>query len=570
MRCNLRKAAILKVFLLSLVPATGSGQDFSDGFSNKKAITYSGVLDIRGIGYAVSGIAPRRSPLSYIISGNATVTVKGLALPFSFQFSEQQRDFRQPFNQFGVSPTYKWIRVHLGYRSLSYSRYTLDGHQFLGAGIDLTPGKFRFSAMWGRFLKAVQEDTTKQQQQYNNNFPYAAYDRYGYGIKLGYGTPANFFDLSFFKAKDRENSVRNNPVEQYVQPGENAGIGLRTHLSFLKRLTLDVDAGVSAYTRDTRADLVSAEETPLVNFAKGILTPRVSTSIYYAGDATLQYRDRQFGLALKYGYILPDYKTMGMYYMQTDVERVTLIPSFNNKKNTFQVRASIGKEHDNLQRKKLARTDRLVGSFNCNISPKPHYGISLSYSNYGITQKPGLKSLSDTTRLDQVTHSIVATPRYTWQRSSSIHTFVFVFCDQTLNDNNKLNTQHFNMTTVNNTLSYSVFLNGSGVGINASAYKVNTKVSVGVTTSTGGTLGLSKNLLKNRLSSAAGVNYSINTFAGANDGSTLQLNTNHVLAAGRRNRFRADLVYTLNNSKSGALNRSFHELLVTVGYSYQF
>lgn len=570
MRWNSLKSPFLLMIALSSAHTHLFAQDFSEGLAGKKAITYSGGIDVRGIGYSVSGIAPRRNPLSYLISGNAAITIKGLSLPFSFQFSEQQRDFRQPFNQFGISPSYKWVRVHLGYRNLSYSRYTLDGHQFLGAGFDLTPGKLRISAMWGRFLKAVQEDTSKQLQQYNNSYPYAAYDRFGYAVKIGFGSPKNYFDLSFLKAKDRVGSVAVSPQEQYVQPGENACLGLRTHLSFLKRFTFDVDAGISAYTRDVRAELVPVGESGLGGFAKSILQPRISTSAYYAGDATLAYKDKLFGLAIKYGYLLPDYKSMGMYYMQTDVERITLIPSFNNKRRTLQLQASIGKEHDNLEKKKLSQTDRIVGSFNCNISPKPNYGLSITYANYGITQKAGTKSLSDTTRLDQVTHSIVATPRYTLQRPDAIHSFVYLFCDQTLNDNNKFNSQQFNMTTINNTLSYNLYLNKSGVGINASLYTVNTKLAVGNTSSAGGTLGLSKAFLKNALSSAAALNYSANTFNGQQDGSTLQLNTNHVFAVSRKSRFKADALFTLNESKSGAVNRSFREFLLTIGYSYLF
>ncbi len=564
------KEKIRGAFISVLFLSTAAGAQDLSNVRSEKWLTFHGGLGATAYVYGVSGIQPRRLPFAFVLYGNATVTLKGFAMPFSFQYTDQQTDFRQPFNQLGVSPSYKWVRVHLGYRNLSYSRYTLDNHQFLGAGIDLTPGKFRFSAMWGRFLKAVQEDSARQVYNATLEYPVAAFSRYGYAAKIGYGSAANFIDLSYFKGKDDSNSVSRNPEIQQVRPSENAAVGLRTHLTFFKKLTLDADAGISVYTRDQRSDTVNADEGAVISAAKSVLVPRLSTHFYYAGDAALMYRERLFSLGLKYSYILPDYKTMGMYYMQTDVSRVTFVPSYNSKKGTFQANASVGIEHDNLEGKKIAQTQRIVGSANANYSPKPAYGISLQYANYGISQKPGLKKLSDTVTLDQVTQSIIASPRYTLQKENAIHNFVYLFSDQTLNDNNRFNAQNYNMTSINNTVSYSVFMNRSSLGFDAAVYSISTKVSAGTTNNLGGSLGLSKSFFKNALSSLLNASYSTNTFEGASDGSTLQIRTTHQLTASRQHRFRIDGLYTHNESRSEVLNQTFSEYLLTIGYTYSF
>jgi len=93
--------------------------------------------------YAVNGIEARRVPFSWFTACNITLQSKGVSLPFSFQFSEQARTFRQPFNQFGLSPTYKKFQAHLGYRSLAWSRYTLNNHMFLGAAAEYQPESYR-------------------------------------------------------------------------------------------------------------------------------------------------------------------------------------------------------------------------------------------------------------------------------------------------------------------------------------------------------------------------------------------------------------------------------------------
>ena len=70
--------------------------------------------------------------------------IYGVEIPFSLTVSEQERSFRQPFNQFGITPTYKWAKAHLGYSNLTWSPFTWSGQTVLGGGVELNPGKFRF------------------------------------------------------------------------------------------------------------------------------------------------------------------------------------------------------------------------------------------------------------------------------------------------------------------------------------------------------------------------------------------------------------------------------------------
>jgi hypothetical protein len=59
---------------------------------------------------------------------------------------------------------------------MSFSPYTLAGHQFLGGGVELNPGdKFTFSAMGGRLQKSVRPDSL--------NLAIPAYHRVGGGFK---------------------------------------------------------------------------------------------------------------------------------------------------------------------------------------------------------------------------------------------------------------------------------------------------------------------------------------------------------------------------------------------------
>lgn len=518
-------------------------------------------------------VQPRRVPFSYYASGNFSLIVKGVALPFSFQVfapltSKDNRVVRQPFNQFGLSPTYKSWKFHLGWRTMNFSNYTLNGHLFLGAGVELNPGKFRFGAMFGRFLKAVPEDSAKQAANKISQYPYAAYNRFGYSFKIGYGKTNRFFDFIYFKAKDDINSVNKNPEIQLVAPGENAVIGYATKINFLKKFLFESNAAVSAVTRDLRGDSFPLEEK-YSKLTGLIMTPHLSTAVYYAGDASLGFQWKQTNTTVKFQRIMPDYRSFGTYYMQTDLQRKTLSSQYNQKKGKYMASGSIGFENDNLAKKKNIRTNRTIGSAMLAIRPKNNYGASFQYSNYGSTQRPGLKSINDTIVLNQVTNSIVIAPYYMIMRKIVNHTFIYTFTNQTLNDKNKINSQNYSMTVINNSLNYAFNHMQSMFRFDIGGFVVKTKLAQGEGKSNGGSVGVGKTI-KKFWNTGVNITYSTNSFQGASDGFTMQTRWNNSYRADKHNSFSGSVSMTNNQSKTNQVSRSFTELLATITYNYTF
>src|SRR3546814_13424720 len=93
-------------------------------------------------------------------------------MPFSFVVTQYTNSYTQPFSQFGISPSYKWAKLHLGYRNISFSPLLFDGQSFLGGGIELAPKGFYFGAFYGKLNKAISEDTTNMarlQPEYARN-----------------------------------------------------------------------------------------------------------------------------------------------------------------------------------------------------------------------------------------------------------------------------------------------------------------------------------------------------------------------------------------------------------------
>lgn len=99
--------------------------------------------------------------------------------------SNFENKFYQPFNQFGISPKYKWATLHLGYRNLTYSNYTLAGHRILGAGFDLKPKNFRIGFMYGQLRRSASIDSSMNANPMYVR-PAPTYKRLGMAAKLGY------------------------------------------------------------------------------------------------------------------------------------------------------------------------------------------------------------------------------------------------------------------------------------------------------------------------------------------------------------------------------------------------
>ena len=173
------KILFLLVFLLTVtqIPAQNL-----ESIGTEKPFTIHGSTSLNLIGYGVSGIPARADPFAFVLTANATVSVYGIAFPFSISLSNRQQSYSQPFNQFGMSPYWKWITVHAGYRNITFSNFTLAGHTFLGAGIELTPSIFRFGFVYGRFDRKTTENPMTATDSLPN------YRSTGFAVKVGVGT----------------------------------------------------------------------------------------------------------------------------------------------------------------------------------------------------------------------------------------------------------------------------------------------------------------------------------------------------------------------------------------------
>lgn len=528
--------------------------------SSSQAVKLSGGLNAYAGLYQANGIDARNQTTPFGLSGSVNVALPGgVSLPFSMVLGNQGASFRQPFNQFGVSPTYKWAMVHAGYRNVQFSPFTLAGHTFLGGGFEINPGKLRLGAVYGRFNKAISTDLANPDQAL------PSFKRTGYAVKLGYGTASNYVDLNLLNAADDQNFITPN---ESIAPARNTVIGLTSRFTLVKKVSFELDAAGSAYTRDTRAQLIPLEQGSLLKAFTVFMPAQLSTQLTTALQTAVGYQNKVFGLKLQYKRIDPNFQTMGAYYFQSDIVSYTVAPSFNLMNSKLRIMGSLGIQKDNLAQNKNAQTGRTVGSAVVSFNPSTAFGLDLQFSNYGISQQAGLRPIIDTLRLAQNNLSLMGNLRYNLQNESVSHLFTLTVTHQQLSDLNQ-NTAEFTQNQNQNVnLSYFFTQLESGFGANATASYTQTFLPQNQTVRFyGPTVGVNHTLLDKKLNVSASGSYLFNQQLGQN-GQVINGSANASYQLGKRQSLSLQLGYL--NSNTGQPDQKFNELRGSLGYGISF
>ena len=552
------------LFLLAVLYATPLlGQDLGQ-IAKQKPVTLNGSLGI-GMGtYNVDGIPARQRALSYIFNGAPTLSIYGVSFPFSVVVSDQQRSYTQPFNQYGISPTYKWITVHAGWRSLEFSPFTLAGHNFLGGGVELRPGKLRLGFVYGRFNKAIEEDLNQPlllAQQ-------PAYKRTGYSAKLGFGSDRNHFDFIYLNAKDDVNSLSSKPTSLLITPAENMVLGLSSKFSFFKHFIFDMDVSGSIYTRNVLSDTVPNLELNRINFIKKVVKLNSSTQLLTAAQTSFGYNGNIYSLKVKYRRVDPDYKSMGAYYFETDVQNYTLEGALRLIKGQMQIGGSFGLQNDNLLKDKAYRSNRKIGAVNLSFN-KPKYGFDLRYTNFGVTQDRGLNPVLDQFRVARTNHNLSSMFRYNISGENISHGFILVGNIQSLIDLNEFTAPNSKSNSKTANFSYQFGLPKQSLGINANVNYTIADVAFGRTIFYGPTLGLNKAFDKGNLSLGGAFSYQFQRNNDLDAGNIMNSSINGAYKIGKRDAANVSLNYLKSNSKDITLP-SFNELRTNLGLVHSF
>ncbi len=552
--------------LMAILNLDVNAQDLSN-LKNTKPIAFGGGLNLQTGYYTMNGAKARQPGFTYLVNGSPTLNVYGVSLPFSFTFSNFQRDFRQPFNQFGISPTYKWLTLHAGYRNLSYSQFGMAGYTLLGGGAEVKLKKIKFAFLYGRSQKAIQEDTSKSIESNLNGINYPAYKRMLTAANIGFGTENNFFDLYFLQGKDDSTSIPVRPVNTLTMPSKNQVLGANSKLSFLKKkLVWTGEGALSVYTRDLAFETIDVDVKAVNTFIK----PNISSQLYYALETQLNYTIKNFGIGAKYRKIAPDYKSMGAYFFQSDFEQYLLNMQSNLLKNKIRFSGSAGLQKDNLLNKKIATTSRSIYTCNLSINPTTKLGIDGSFSNFGTSQRSGRKSLSDTSTINQINNSITITPRYLIVKESYVTSWILLLGKQSLNDKNRFTEGYTEVDMIFANLLWMKSITKSNLNYNAGLNYNESKNIAGTIGLLGVMGGISKSWKKDKFNNDFNASLNASSFNNTFNGYVGNMQYNISMKVAKKQNLSLSCNALFNQSKNALAGASFQEYFARINYSANF
>ena len=562
---NGKRLAALLPLLMTLFLQSLTAQDLAN-LNEVKPLTVNGSLGLSSSFYTVTGDIPgRQAPFAFGINAMATITVYGISMPFSFTwYNNNKAGFRQPFNQFGISPSYKWLTLHMGYRNLSFSEFTLNGYTFLGAGVEARPGRFRLGAVYGKFNQNSDYDLAMA-----DSIPRMS--RTGWATKVGYGTDDRFVDLSLLRIGDSPKNYIDSLAKQgQPTPAQNMAIGLTSKFRITPQLFFHLDGSLSFFTPTGSWPLPTSVTDGLLRFAGHSITVNNSSEYHKAVKMGLNYRFTPTIVSgIEYRRIDPGYQSMGSYFFNNDLEMYTFNQTVSFLQNKINARASLGLQRDNLNGTKANRASRTIGSLAGNYTINAHWAVDASYSNFSTSQKAIRTAANDSLKLFQVNHNLSLMPRYSTSSETRTQMVMLHLNWMKLDDRNKLTQDQTNTDTYIAMLLYNVgFLRlklNLSVGLNYTEM-VNLNYNNRLA---GATLNIAKTLLKDKLS----LNWN-NTFLfnkiNNEKGSILNTSLIANYSFMRNHAFKMNLNIIHNAFGGSVIVPSFNEIRGEIGYVYSF
>ncbi len=567
-KCRTTWCVRIIAVLIVLGYTRGYSQDLGQ-IGKAKPLTITGGVAANAVWY--DGAA-NRAPLTYVLTGNVNLNISGVYdIPLSFSYSNLRFNSSNPFsfNRLSIHPSYKWIATHIGDVSTTFSPYTLSGHQFTGFGADLTPkGSFQLSIMLGRLLKASEFNAEDPQSQ-------PAFNRIGYGFKLGYKKEKYNVNLILFNAKDDPTSLRNPvPTTLELQAKENSVGSIEASIKPTSKLSFAFVFANSIITEDVEAGGTNNENSPLTGFIKN----NASTTGFVAYNANVSYQVGQGTVGASYEYVDPEYRTFGAYFFNNDLEHVTLNASQSifNSKVTIAVNGGI--QRDDLNSQKQSQLQRVVSAVNLTYTPNEKLNLSGSYSSFQSftniknqfdrVNEVGLETaILDTLDFQQISQNATFNTNYTLKSTEhKKHNISFNASYQAANNSQEGatatsgNSQFYNGST-----SYTLAFPKKHLTFSSNFNATINTIGVDETVTLGPSLSASKGFLENSLRTTAAVSYNSNQNNGVTDAQITNLRINSAYALQKKHNFTLAL---LAQFRTGATN--VQDLTATFGYNYTF
>lgn len=316
-----------------------------------RPVTMGGSLSLSSTSEMITDSTFAGDDFYYYLSGALNTKFFGIIdLPISLAYTNNTltKNMALPFNRFSLAPTYKGYTVYLGYNSMTFSKYTLSGHDFFGLGAACTSiGKTEISAFYGRMRKAVAPDSMTT----------PSYKRMGTGLKIGYHGEKIQLLGNIFGAKDYENSIDFADFpDSYIANKKNIASSLEFAIEPVSTLTLSGEYAIS------------------------VVEEAGERFVYTAFDGAIKYSLDIGSLGLSYQRVPPNYESLGGYYFAEDQETFAIDFASSIIPKT-QFSGNMGLRRNNLSNQEVQTEKSLAYSVNLSSNPTEKVSLTLGINN---------------------------------------------------------------------------------------------------------------------------------------------------------------------------------------------
>lgn len=549
-------------FIVSILCAlTANGQSFrvedlKDMFGKGKPLKLTGGFSANST-INTGNASSVRDPFVYYLNGNINLNLYGLVdLPFTFSLTNSGSSYKLPSspNRLSIHPSYKWVTGHIGDVSITFSPYTLNGHIFTGAGVEMTPDGWELAAMYGRLQKAVEYDAEQAM------FP-PTYKRMGYGFKVGRTGRKYQLSVNLFSAKDDSNSLAITPDSLGITPMENIAGSVIYMFRPVDFIEIKGEYGLSRLNADQQIE----DDTKATS--------------YHAFKTELNYVGKTNRFGIGYERIDPEYRSLGAYYFRNDLENITVNAYQSLLENKVNLTLSLGYEHDDLKKTKATGSSRVVGSGNIDVTFSDRVNATLSYSNFQaytnvrsnfeeINMENPLDKL-DTLNFVQLSQSanlnINLTTKKTETQLQNIN--LNLSYQDAANKQGEIYQPGSVTEMINAVTSYSYTYLKTGLTLNGALNINNSKVLNGNSFTWGPTIGASSHLFRKKVMLGGSASYNTGSLKGIKQNEVFLCRMNSSYSPWERHSFTLSYSYQWRS----ALNRpTTDNSLLTAGYTYSF
>ena len=411
------KRKLLLVFLTGLSPLISLAQGGGGGVFSGNIGIYYDHYQYDADNYP--SFRPRFPEHLLRFSAGAVIHLgDNFSIPFSVDLTNQERSqflpnlpeerfigyVQNPRNNIRISPTWGWFRADLGTHSPSFSPLTTGDMPVFGAGIELKPGNFLFSASYGRSQEAVNADPL--------SLSAGAYEQRIFATRIGGGSEErNRFVLNLVHLKDQLNSL--DSVPEGVKPRAALTISPELQLRFFRKIFLKTENAVSVATHNMLSE-INSEGVPYMDQINNLFPVNLSSYADFSSISSLEWRSDKVTIGTEMRYLGAGFVPAGYRVAENDLIDYNLKTSLRLFDNRLIFNGTGGLRITNLSETRLHGSRRLIANTNLYLKLSENWSLNALYTNFGYRNQV----LYDTLRVEMIQQmaSLIPTWRYSGKK----------------------------------------------------------------------------------------------------------------------------------------------------------